>query len=67
MMRTVKIVTNTPGPAPKAVEFAEIKNQGKIPYANHGTETSAPMSDSNKKMVARGMGAAKRGGSYIGI
>jgi len=66
-MRTVKIVTNTPGPAPKAVEFAEIKNQGKIPSANHGTETSAPMSDSGKKMVARGMGAAKRGGSYIGI
>ena len=66
-MRTVKIVTNTPGPAPKDVEFAEIKNQGKIPYANHGTETSAPMSDSGKKMVARGMGAAKRGGSYIGI
>ena len=66
-MAKVKIVTNTPGPAPKAVEFAEIKNQGKIPYANHGTETSAPMSDSGKKMVARGMGAAKRGGSYIGI
>ena len=67
MMRTVKNIINTPGPAPKAVEFAEIKNQGKIPYANHGTETSAPMSDGGKKMVARGMGAAKRGGSYIGV
>jgi|TARA_R110000787_G_scaffold193675_1_gene305195 hypothetical protein len=66
-MRTVKIVTNTPGPEPKAVEFAEIKNQGKIPYANHGKETAAPMTGSGKKMLARGMGAAKRGGSYIGI
>jgi len=60
-MAKVKIVTNTPGPAPKAVEFAEIKNQGKIPYANHGKETSAPMATSGAKVVSRGMGAAKRG------
>ena len=32
MARTVKIVTNTPKAAPKAVEYADIKGQGRIPY-----------------------------------
>ena len=41
-MAAVKIVTNKPGAAPKAVEYADMK-----------------------KATARGMGAAKRGGSYL--
>ena len=30
--RKVRIVTNTPGPAPKATMSAEIQGQGSIPY-----------------------------------
>jgi hypothetical protein len=49
-MSVVKIVTNKPGPAPKAV--------GKI------KEVAIPQKLT--KMTARGMGAATRGGSYMG-
>jgi|TARA_R100001230_G_C5655045_1_gene159922 hypothetical protein len=62
-MAKVKIVINTPGPAAKAVEFADIKGQGRIPY---GKTADAPMAgDTIKTATARGMGAAKRGGKYI--
>ena len=51
-MSVVKIVTNTPGKAPKAVKTEGLKEvkvpQGMVP------------------MTARGMGAAKKGGSYMG-
>jgi len=61
-MAAVKIVTNKPGAAPKAVEYADIKGQGRIPY---GKTADAPMGGDTMKMAtARGMGAAKRGGSY---
>tara|TARA_R100000988_G_scaffold87365_1_gene50329 strand:- start:1685 stop:1858 length:174 start_codon:yes stop_codon:yes gene_type:complete len=50
--RKVKIVTNTPGPAPKATMTKGAK-EVKIP-----TKMST--------MTARGMGAATKGGSYQG-
>jgi len=62
-MGKVKIVTNKPGAAPKATGYADIEGQGKIPY---GKTADAPMGDGMKVMTARGMGAAKRGGSYKG-
>ncbi len=52
MKSAVKIVTNTPGAAPKAEEYGKVKDV-KVP---------ATM----KKMTARGMGAAIKGGSYMG-
>lgn len=62
-MSKVKIVINTPGAAPKAVEYADIKGQGRIPY---GKTADAPMAgDTMKVATARGMGAAKRGGKYL--
>ena len=39
-MSKVKIVTNTPGPAPKANEFADIQGHGRIPY---GKTAPAPI------------------------
>jgi len=63
-MAKVKIVTNTPGAAQKAVNFADIKGQGKIPYKGGETMAEAPMEAPGG--TARGMGAAKRGGTYKG-
>ena len=63
-MSKVKIVTNTPGAAPKAVNYADIACQGKIPYK--GGETMPEASMDVPGGTARGMGAAKRGGSYKG-
>lgn len=51
-MSSVKIVTNTPGAAPKPEEYGKIKDV-KVPTKM-------------KKMTARGMGAATKGGSYMG-
>ena len=51
-MSVVKIVTNKPGPAPKPEETGKIK------------DVSVPVN--MKPMTARGMGAAKKGGSYMG-
>ena len=59
----VKIVTNKPGNAPKPTNYADIAGQGKIPYASDKV-TEAPMAGPGG--VARGMGAAKRGGNYKG-
>jgi len=61
-MAAVKIVTNKPGAALKAVEYADIKGQGRIPY---GKSQDVKVPTSMKKATARGMGAAKRGGSYL--
>ena len=61
-MAAVKIVTNKPGPAPKATEYADIKGQGRIPYGK--TADALMGGDTMKMATARGMGAAKRGGSY---
>jgi len=51
-MASVKIVTNKPGAAPKPEETGKLK------------EVKVPMT--MKPMIARGMGAAVKGGSYHG-
>lgn len=63
-MAKVKIVTNTPGAGPTPQNYADIKGQGKIPYASDKELPEAPMDVPDG--VARGMGAAKRGGNYKG-
>lgn len=62
-MSVVKIVTNTPAAAPKAQPYAEIDKQGRIPYGE-AKEVKTPTG--MKQMTARGMGAATKGGSYMG-
>ena len=63
-MAGVKIVTNTPGPAPQAVGYADIKGQGRIPY---GKTATAPMAgDKLYKMTVRGAGAARKGKGFVG-
>jgi hypothetical protein len=61
MKSVVKIVTNKPGAAPKAVEYAQIDNQGRIPYGKTA-DVKVPVSMS--RATARGMGAAVKGGGY---
>jgi len=51
-MGSVKIVTNKPGPAPKPEEVGKIKDV-KVP-------------ETTKIMTVRGMGAAVKGGKYMG-
>ena len=63
MKRSVKIVTNTPRAAPKATEYADIQGQGRIPY---GKTADVKIPTKLTKMKARGMGAAIKGGSYMG-
>lgn len=64
-MASVKIVTNTPGAAPKPQTFADVKGQGKIPYCQMVEEktpnTATAKITTGKK---RGMGAALRSGSF---
>jgi|TARA_R110002153_G_scaffold24460_1_gene78082 hypothetical protein len=64
-MAKVKVNGSAPGSSPKAVGYADIKDQGRIPY---GKTAPAPMAntDKPKKMTVRGGGAAIRGTSYIG-
>jgi len=60
----VKYQGSAPAKSPKAVEYAEIKGQGKIPY---GYCVDAPkVSDKPREMKVRGSGAAKRGTKYMG-
>ena len=61
-MSVVKIVTNKPGNAPKATEYAQIDDQGRIPY---GSAQEVKMTQSMNPGKVRGMGAATKGGSYI--
>ena len=61
-MGSVKIVTNKPGPAPKATEYAQIDKQGRIPYGN---AQEVNMNMSMKPGKVRGMGAAVKGGKYM--
>ena len=61
MARTVKIVTNTPKAAPKAVKYADIKGQGRIPY---GKTADVKIPYEMKRGTVRGMGAATKGGGY---
>tara|TARA_R100000544_G_scaffold19452_1_gene9347 strand:+ start:626 stop:829 length:204 start_codon:yes stop_codon:yes gene_type:complete len=64
-MAKVRVNGSAPGKTPEAVGYADIKDQGRIPY---GKSAPAPMADTNKpkKMTMRGAGAAIRGKSYIG-
>ena len=62
-MSAVKIVINTPKDAPKAKGYAEIDGQGRIPY---GEAKEVSVSTGMGKATVRGMGAAIKGGSYIG-
>ena len=55
-MSKVKIVTNTPGPAPKANEYADIQGHGRIPY---GKTAPAPIGNDDKKQQHRGVGTAR--------
>ena len=60
-MAKVKFQGAPAGPSPKAVPYADIKDQGRIPYGKTA-EVRVPTAMSIK--TARGMGAAKRGGKY---
>lgn len=64
-MASVKIVTNTPGAAPKPQKYADIKDQGKIPY-RQATEIPTPNTAKAKVTTGkrRGMGAALRGSRF---
>ena len=63
-MAKVKYQGSAPAKSPKAVGYAEIKGQGKIPY---GYCVDTPkVSDKPREMKARGAGAAKRGTKYMG-
>jgi hypothetical protein len=65
MMASVKIVTNTPGAAPKPQRYADIKGQGKIPYCQ--MEDVATPNTAKAKVTTgkkRGMGAALRGSRF---
>jgi hypothetical protein len=70
-MAKVKVNGSAPGPAPKAVPYADIKGQGRIPYgktADVKVPEAVTYFSGEMKMrrgVARGMGAAKKGGGYI--
>jgi len=64
-MASVKIVTNTPGAAPKPQRYADIKGQGKIPYCQ--MEDIATPNTAKAKVTTgkkRGMGAALRGSRF---
>tara|TARA_R110002020_G_scaffold306729_1_gene522674 strand:- start:568 stop:771 length:204 start_codon:yes stop_codon:yes gene_type:complete len=64
-MASVKIVTNTPGAAPKPQRYADIKGQGRIPYCQ--MEDVATPNTSKAKITTgkkRGMGAALRGSRF---
>ena len=60
-MAKVRVNGGPAGPAPKAVPYADIKDQGRIPY---GKTAPVKQDHSYPRLTARGMGAAKRGGKY---
>ena len=64
-MAKVKIVTNTPGDAPKPQKYADIEGQGRIPYCTM-VEESTPNTATGKVTTgkSRGMGAALRGSRF---
>jgi hypothetical protein len=64
-MRTVKHNGSAPGKAPKATNFADIKDQGKIPYAKIVEEKTPDTGKGiSTKGKSRGMGAMLRGGEF---
>jgi|TARA_R110002020_G_scaffold256921_1_gene470596 hypothetical protein len=64
MKRTVHYMGDAPGKTPKATKFADIKDQGKIPY---GKTADVKIPSGMKRRTARGMGAARKGGGYWGF
>tara|TARA_R110000751_G_scaffold33259_7_gene82940 strand:- start:370 stop:564 length:195 start_codon:yes stop_codon:yes gene_type:complete len=60
-MAKVKFNGGAPGSAPKAAAYADIKDQGRIPY---GKDKVLPQKHTYPRLTARGMGAARRGGKY---
>ena len=64
-MRTVKVNRTAPGKAPKATNYADIKGQGRIPYAKATAEkTPQTATGTITKGTSRGMGAMLRGGEF---
>ena len=63
MGKSVKVDGSKPRNGPKAVEFAQIDKQGRVPY---GKTADVKIPGALKKMKARGMGAAVKGGDYMG-
>ena len=60
-MAKVKVNGSAPGPSAKAVGYADIKDQGRIPYGKTA-EAKIPMKMT--RGTVRGMGAATKGGGY---
>ena len=60
-MAKVRVNGAPAGPSPKAVPYAQIDKQGRIPYGKTA-EAKIPMS--LKRGISRGMGAATKGGGY---
>ena len=60
-MAKVKVNGAPAGPTPKAVPYAQIDKQGRIPY---GKTADVKVPTSMKRGTVRGMGAAKKGGGY---
>ena len=63
MSRTVKVNGKAPKTPPKPVKYAEIKDQGRIPL---GKTADVKIPEKVGVLTARGMGAAKKGGGYLG-
>jgi hypothetical protein len=64
MKGKVKYMGSAPKDAPKAVDYADIKGQGRVPY---GKTAPAPMaSDQPRKVKTRGTGAAIKGTMHMG-
>ena len=68
--RTVRVNGAAPSNTPKAVTYADIKGQGRIPY---GKTAPAPVAggltdfaNTPRKMKTRGTGAAIKGTSHMG-
>jgi|TARA_R110001592_G_scaffold285694_1_gene554205 hypothetical protein len=68
--RKIKVNGSAPSNPPKAVPYADIKDQGRIPY---GKTAPAPVAgglkdfaNTPRKMKVRGGGAAIRGTSFMG-
>jgi len=64
MKGKVKYMGSAPKDAPKAVDYADVKGQGRVPY---GKTAKAPMAgDTMRKVKTRGTGAAIRGTMHMG-
>lgn len=60
-MAKVRVNGAPAGPSPKAVPYAQIDKQGRIPY---GKTAEFKIPTTMKRGTVRGMGAAIKGGGY---